>query len=524
MKPRDVAMFFIAMLVVVVTWAVGIPKFASPDETAHVFKAYGTAHGQLLGEPVPPPFPNNLREFDGPDSLGPTNLQCFNGQPDVPAACATEVSPQLISSAAWYPVWYYGLVGVPVAVAGQSESVFAYRLVSAGLCVALLTLAMCVGKRAVRADVVALQLVALTPMALFLMASVDPNAIEIAGFVAIWACLTRVTTDAEVPGRLLVLASVLSAAVVLMRPIAIVWMISMVAIVLILTSAQRRRELMSRRLLIWSIGPTAIALLASWAWALYARIEVKDERLTNSLSLVAALRQSVDNWGTYVRQTVGVLGWLDTTLPSFVYALWIMAIVVIVLIHLRAEPSARAGACAVGGCVAGAAVDHQRVHQLPSRPDLSGPLLVAALRRPCVPADVEQPVGTTLAAALGEVAGGCSACADRRGRGRRLLADASPFLCGRSRQDPSDRPAAVVAVGRPHASRGDQRRRDPGCYVAGRPSLGSGDGAGSVGIKPSCLGRKVRCTLPVAPFGISATMWMRVGVLNFARRVRAKRA
>ena len=259
MRPRDVAAFFVAMLVVVITWAVGIPKFASPDETGHVFKAYGTAHGQALGVPAPG-FPNNLREFDGPDSLGPTNLQCFNGQPDVPAACATEVSPQLISSAARYPPWYYGLVGVPVAVAGQSESVFAYRFVSAALCVALLTLAMCLAKRALRADVVALQLVAITPMALFLMASVNPNAIEIAGFVAIWACLTRVTTDVELPRGILVLASLLSAAVVLMRPIAIVWIVGMVAVVLAASGRERRRELMSRRVLMWAIGPTAVAL------------------------------------------------------------------------------------------------------------------------------------------------------------------------------------------------------------------------------------------------------------------------
>jgi len=334
MRRRDVVTFFIAMLIVVVTWVVGIPKFASPDETGHVFKTYGTAHGQLLGVPAPG-FPNNLREFDGPDSLGPPNLQCFNGQPDEPAACATEVSPQLISSAARYPPWYYGLVGAPVAVAGQSESVFAYRLVSAALCVALLTLAMCLAKRAVRADVAALQLVALTPMALFLMASVNPNAIEIAGFVALWACLARVITDAELPRRILILASLLSAAVVLMRPIAIVWMAGMVLIVVVASSAQRRRELLSRRLLLCSIGPTAVALVGSWAWALYARIEVKDERLTNSLDLGGALRQSVENWPRYWRQMIGVLGWLDTPLPSFVYALWIAALVVVILLHLR---------------------------------------------------------------------------------------------------------------------------------------------------------------------------------------------
>lgn len=327
--------YFLAMLVVVVTWAVGIPRFASPDETAHVYKAYGTAHGQLLGKAAPG-FPNNLREFDGPDSLGPPDLPCFIGQPDVSASCSTgPFSPQLISSAARYPPWYYGVVGVPVVIAAQPTKVLAYRLVSAVLCVALLTIAMFVAKRALRRDMAAVQLAALTPMALFLFASVNPNAIEIAGFVAIWACLTRVTTDPSLPRGLLVGASLLSAAVVLMRPISIVWMTGMVAVVLIGTTPQRRRELMSRWTLAWTIGPTAIALIASWLWALYARIEVKDDRVAHTLSLGTALSTSMKNWPGYLRQTIGVLGWLDTSLPSFVYVAWVAALLLVILLHLR---------------------------------------------------------------------------------------------------------------------------------------------------------------------------------------------
>jgi Predicted membrane protein (DUF2142) len=331
---RNAAMYFLAMLVVVVTWAVGIPRYASPDEPAHVFKAYATAHGELLGVPAPG-FPDNLREFDGPDSLGAPNLQCYNGQPNVTAACATDVSPRLISSASRYPPWYYGLVGLPVAASGESTSVFTYRLVSAIFCVAALTLAMVLSKRSLRPDVAGLQLAALTPMAVFLMASVNPNAAEIAGFVAIWACMTRVATDTELPMRLLILASFLSAVVVLMRPISIVWMAGLVVVVLIGASRQRRRDLFAWRPLAWAIGPTAVALVVSWVWAVYSSFEVKDDRLTNSLSLSAALHLSVHNWGRYFRQTIGVLGWLDTTLPFFVYVAWIVALVVVVIIHLR---------------------------------------------------------------------------------------------------------------------------------------------------------------------------------------------
>ncbi len=334
MKVPPVAGYFVAMLVVVTTWAVGIPRFASPDEPAHIYKAYATAHGELLGKAAPG-FPDNLREFNGPAALGPPNLGCYNGQPDVPASCATEISPRLVSSAARYPPWYYGLVGLPVAASGKADRVWPYRLVSAVLCVGLLALAMFVAKRSRRSDVVALQLVALTPMALFLFASVNPNAIEIAGFVAIWACLARVATDDQLPRRLLILASCLSAAVVLMRPVSIVWMVGLVAVMLIGMNPRRRHELLSRQLAAWIVGPTALALIGSWLWGLYSSFEIKDQRLLNSLTLGGALRQSVDNWPRYFRETVGVLGWLDTKLPSFVYAAWIAAVVLVVIVHLR---------------------------------------------------------------------------------------------------------------------------------------------------------------------------------------------
>ena len=346
---RCVALYSFALLVVVGTWAVGVPRFGSPDETAHVYKAYGTAHGELLGK-VAPGFPENLREFDGPDSLGPPNLNCYVGQPDVPADCATEISPQLISSAARYPPWYYGLVGVPVAVAGQSDSVLAYRLISAVLCVALLAWSMLLGKRSQRGDLAALQLAALTPMALFLMASVNPNAIEIAAFVAIWACLTKVTTDDQLPSRLLIVASWLAAAVVLMRPISIVWLVGLAAVVVVGTRPQRRREMFTKRLLAWMVGPTALALVGSWAWIAYANFKVSDDRVDRTMTLATALRKSIEAWPGIMRQTIGVLGWLDTLLPSFVYAAWGAALVIVVIIHVRGTD--RRGVAALATLVA----------------------------------------------------------------------------------------------------------------------------------------------------------------------------
>jgi hypothetical protein len=80
---RGAAGYLLALIIVLATWAVGMPRFGSPDEPAHVYKAYGTAHGELLGAPAPG-FPDNLREFDGtrfPRAAEPQLLRPTSGRP-----------------------------------------------------------------------------------------------------------------------------------------------------------------------------------------------------------------------------------------------------------------------------------------------------------------------------------------------------------------------------------------------------------------------------------------------------------
>jgi hypothetical protein len=69
-------------------------------------------------------------------------------------------------------------------------------------------------------------------------------------------------------------------------------------------------------------------------WLRYAKFEVRDDRVDTSLSLATALRRSIDGWGDNVRQAIGVLGWLDTRLPSFVYVMWLVALALVLVVHL----------------------------------------------------------------------------------------------------------------------------------------------------------------------------------------------
>ena len=79
-------------MVVFSTWTIGMPLFTSPDEAAHLYKAYGTAHFEALGE-IQPGQSTNIRLFDVPQSMATPDgeddgLRCYFFRPDVPAACA----------------------------------------------------------------------------------------------------------------------------------------------------------------------------------------------------------------------------------------------------------------------------------------------------------------------------------------------------------------------------------------------------------------------------------------------------
>ncbi len=331
----DLAFFGVA-LVLIVTWVVAVPRWAVPDEPAHVYKAYGTAHGQLLGVEIvsDPPRASNYRRFDGPPSLGIGDLRCYVGQPDIPAGCDVGGGPELISSAARYPPYYYAAVGGAAAAVGRADSVRAYRLASSVLCAAALAAAFALIRRSKACRLAPLMLIALTPMALFMMCSVNPNATEIAGFIVVWALLVRLCTDDQLSKGLALATSISAAVLVISRPISAVWLVCIAAVALIAASPGRRREFFRLPYLIRMLVPLAASAIASIAWLRYSSFEIGDESVATDLKLGEVLRQSVDAWPLYYRQTIGILGWLDTDLPVITYVGWTVALLSVAMIYL----------------------------------------------------------------------------------------------------------------------------------------------------------------------------------------------
>lgn len=244
-------------------WAAAAPAGSSPDEDAHVSYAWGTVTGQV--------FPWNAVESVEDDRWHmvevevPTSLlerpivACYRFQPSVPA-CPDRVSDEidgdtttLHSHMARYPWGYYAPVGAVLwfanaaGLSGES-TLLVTRTFSGLLGWGIVALSGAVlARRFGSAAAVCAVAIAVTPMSLFLMSSVNPNGFEIATAVATASAVVAIRHDVHSHGRagtpiqaFLVVVSLLLG---LARPASVVWLGLMIVLLLVPLGKPRRSVL-----------------------------------------------------------------------------------------------------------------------------------------------------------------------------------------------------------------------------------------------------------------------------------------
>ncbi len=347
------AAVFVATLFLLLTWTVGTPLFGSPDEPAHLYKAYGTAHGEAIGEPIEGSFSPNLRRFDVPAEMGQSpDIMCFIFQADVSAGCAGPGSVGAgESTAAIYPPFWYGLVGGGARLTGQDTSQRVYRAVAATLCAALIAAAFAVARRSNVGRFSPLLLLGLTPMTLFLAGSVNPNGFEVAGFLLLWALCLHIDTDQAVSRRAGVIVGSIVAVLLLSRFASAIWVACGVGVIALTIGASGVRRFMNRAFLMPAAGLSVAASVLLVGWSRYAGAAAEDPRIATDMGLVEVARTTWERTPELLRQMIGILGWLDTRIPWFAYALFAVftaAIVVGVVLAGDRRLVLAAGAVCVG--------------------------------------------------------------------------------------------------------------------------------------------------------------------------------
>jgi Predicted membrane protein (DUF2142) len=334
------ALFF----VVIAAQSVATPRNAGPDEPAHLIRSAGLVRGDALG--TASDSGEAVRSFDAPAWAGQPDPGCYAFEPETAASCATviEAKTSPTSSAGSYQIWAHILPGIATLLPGAAKTVWISRLLGAippaVLIAAALTRLVRDGKRLESAALC----VAMTPMALFSIAVVNPSGLAIGGAVALW--VGGLNLAAQRPGYE-ALVAVGWAASMLARGDGLMWCAVIGGLILALRRESPRRfvALLSTRARLLMIGSTVAAV--GWTLAVQPAL-VDDPEPTTGLD---RLTKMLGETGQHLTESIGVVGWLDTTIPTTMIYLWTASLGVILGVALLGGARRSLGALGVGAAL-----------------------------------------------------------------------------------------------------------------------------------------------------------------------------
>jgi hypothetical protein len=329
-------------------WLASSPATASPDEGAHYLRALGAASGQLSGgapSPLPQPVPTTQRymwltsrTFSLPNRLvPPLTLICTAGHPELSASCqdswrtggTNRGSSRQNSYVGTYQPYLYFLPGL-FAHAGRSFRSGITMARAAEVLVTILLVGLAVGllwDRESRALSLVGLAVAITPMGLFMFASVNTNGPEIAGALCLTAGLIALQRRADPPRWMWLATAAGGVVLALGRATGPGYVVAILAVVALLSSVRQLRARLQHGggVVVIGAGAMLIATVADlgWEFAMHPHQAATLQLVMHHVMPV--LRELPSQF----REQVGVFGWLDTLMPSWVYSAWALLLVVL---------------------------------------------------------------------------------------------------------------------------------------------------------------------------------------------------
>lgn len=340
------AVAFIGFLLPIIAWTFATPEFASPDEVSHVYRAVSAVRGEIL------PAENatlggGAGSVEVPEGIAASadSIGCFVFDGEATADCAEDIAPgdDLVaksSGAARYNPFYYLLVGWPSLLSTGDVGYFGIRIVSGALASAFLASAFVSawrgrGSRVWRAAV----LVATTPMVLFIAAVCNPNGLEIAAAMSVWAALLRLVTGTawseRETGPLLRRFGIAAAALALTRGLSPLWLAIIGLTCLALADLPLVTRLLKRaRTWLW-IGLALVATAGSVGWTFAAGTSnIPDLYPEADKTFIGAITYQWGFMGRRLQEFFGLFGWTDTPSPPFAIMLFAFALGALVMLGL----------------------------------------------------------------------------------------------------------------------------------------------------------------------------------------------
>lgn len=332
---------FLGFFLMAVAWSIAMPYNGAPDEQSHILRAAG-----VFSDPVPEP--TNAAKGTGAMQAVPRGLvvagRCWEGRYWISAACSpgpngSHVPVQVGTTAGRYFPLYYLIVGLPLRIWPTMGGVLFARAISAALGAALLASAFVLVMRFSRYRLgLASLLLSVTPMVMHLCGAINPNGLEAAAAIAMFAAGIPMLSKREPlqpkPGMVVVL--ILGAAtLVMLRSGGPMWLLlAAAALLLPLRRALLSKYLRNRAMRIAAIVVALSGIVAMvWTTTMRSAELIVDPPPTHITSMQAFFLES-EHWKNYLFEMIGVAGWLDVTCWQPMYYMWLFfagAIVVFAL-------------------------------------------------------------------------------------------------------------------------------------------------------------------------------------------------
>lgn len=358
---RSFVLCWVLLSLMSALWSLANPIAASPDEPDHFVKAASVVRGYIL----PPTGPENFG-VRVPRYVAFTHAEtCFAFQSERTADCSPTLTgdpgalTQSTTTARLYSPVYYFIVGWPSLIFHDRSGLYAMRIVSGIVDSLFLALAFAQLLELRRRGIAVLSFaVAVTPMVLFLMSSVNPNSLETTATLSVFVTTYMLVRHPD-PRRLSVRVAILLASVaaaVTMRGLSPLWVAIVLLVPMLLLGSGEIRALLRLRLIRWAILGIAVLAALSIAWIL-ASNSLGNGSLPGTPSIGGSPAQgfALVLLGTfsYDQGLVGDFGWLDTPAPLGVFFVWSVFVGMLVLLTVlltRGRP--RMIAIALLACVA----------------------------------------------------------------------------------------------------------------------------------------------------------------------------
>ncbi|HMG27467.1 MAG TPA: DUF2142 domain-containing protein, partial [Acidimicrobiia bacterium] len=338
-------------------WALANPPTAASDELAHVVHAAAVSRGDFFGRPLSreqlAEFPSRYyvgsnqggdprvyRSVKVPEIYDRPNLVCYVNHSQQTAACLDFAGPQavkgVVSQTTRYPPAFYAWVGFPARlVSAGPPALYVMRLAAVGLVAALVASAVVTLRRVGDSSFVRLGLlVALTPVALFFGATVNPTGVEVAAAIGLWVSGTVVVNEARSSGnggldaRLVARVGIAAGVLVLTRQLGPLWVGLTVLVLAGLAGMQGLRALRRSRALVAWTCVVAACLVAQLAWIVWVRA-LDPHNFLGVASHKDGLTLAKESFGdsySYLREMIGVFGWRDVPAPTLTFLIWFAAL------------------------------------------------------------------------------------------------------------------------------------------------------------------------------------------------------